>query len=196
MKKILSIYLTGIVIKLIDDYMDQEFDELISEINLARVLGKGTMLYAILIFCFATILNQGSAVTLFLASYIIGMAANFHDKMPSNLFGYQESIILISLSWIIFGSAEFFSSIFLIIAIQCIDDYLDYNKDKYSTKNWAFILGKTETLLLSIIFFISSMYLDFLKAISVICSMLIIVNIIKYWLPCLMEIPERRHFKT
>jgi hypothetical protein len=109
------------------------------------------------------------------------MAGNLNAKMPSSLYGYQEALITIVMGLVLFGVVEMFSSLLLIIAIQLWDDYVDYNSDRYSTKNWAFILGKNECLLLGIIFFISSVYLDYFKALSGIFSMWIIVYIIKLW---------------
>lgn len=158
--------------------MDREFDDLINNVNLAKFLGTGVVPYILVIFSLACILNPAAAITLFFASYITGMAGDVNAKMPSGLFGYQETVMIILLGLMIFGAGEMFSSIFLIIAIQFWDDYVDYNTDKYSTKNWAFILGKNESLLLGIIFFISSMYIDYFKALSGIISMFIIVYII------------------
>ncbi|MCR4430614.1 MAG: hypothetical protein NUV45_06300 [Tepidanaerobacteraceae bacterium] len=177
-KKFISIFLTGIVIKLMDDYMDSEFDDLIKNINLAKFLGKGVVPYTLFVFSLASMLNYSAAITLFFASYITGMTTNFDEKMPSGLFGYQEMIIIFLFGCIVFGTAEMFSSLFLIIAIQLWDDYVDYHSDKYSIKNLAFVLGRNESLLLGIIFLISSMYIDCLKTLSGIASMLIIVYII------------------
>lgn len=176
-----GIFLTGIVIKIMDDYMDREFDKLINRDNTTKILGSGVLPYALFIFSLACILNPVTAVSLFFASFATGMAGNLNAKMPSGLYGYQEALITIVMGLVLFGVMEMFSSLLLIFAIQLWDDYVDYNSDRYSIKNWAFILGKNECLLLGIIFFILSVYLDYFKALSGIFSMWIIVYIIKLW---------------
>ncbi|HHW02755.1 MAG TPA: hypothetical protein GXX35_08100 [Thermoanaerobacterales bacterium] len=181
LKTFLSVFLTGMVVKIMDDYMDMEFDELIKKDNITRILRLGTLPYALFIFSLACILNPPTAISLFFASFSTGMAGNLNAKMPSGLYGYQESILTIIMAVVLFGAVETFSSLFLIIAIQLWDDYADYRTDIYSTKNWAFLLGKNECLLLGIIFFISSLYLDFFKALSGIFSLGAIVNIINLW---------------
>lgn len=181
LKKFMSILLAGIVVKIMDDYMDREFDELVNNDNTTKILGLGMMPYAIFIFSLGCIFNPTAAISLFFASFATGMAGNFNAKMPSGLYGYQEALMAIVLGLILFGAVEMFSSLLLIAAIQLWDDYVDYNKDIYSTKNWAYIIGKNESLLLGIIFFISSLYLDYIKALSGIISVWAIVYIIKLW---------------
>jgi len=181
LRKFISILFTGIVVKIMDDYMDREFDELVNNENTTKILGLGMLPYAIFIFSLACILDLATAISLFFASFTTGMVWNLNAKMPSGMHGYQESLIIIVLGLILFGAVEMFSSLLLIFAIQLWDDYVDYNKDRYSTKNWAFIMGKNESLLLGIIFFISSLYLDYIKTLSGVVSMWAIVYIIKLW---------------
>ena len=98
--------------------------------------------------------------------------------MPSGLYSYQESIIVVILGFI-FLKINMASSILIIVTIQLWDDFIDYDKDKINKKNWAFLLGKVECLLLAIIFFLSSFYIDYVKAVSSIISMHVIIYIIK-----------------
>src|SRR5690606_32279070 len=120
-----------------------------------------------------------TAVSLFLASYIIGMFSNLYGYMPTGLYGYQESIIVFFVS-VLFLKGELISSLFIIISIQLLDYYIDYKKD-FSKYNLAFVFGKFECLLLAIIFFFISLYFDYLKSILSFLSAFAIVYIIKLW---------------
>lgn len=178
LKMFFSIFFTGITIKMMDDFIDEDFDHLIGIFNLTKELGPGIVSYILLIFSLAIVLNPKVATSLFFVSFSIGMVGNLTAKMPSGLYGYQESIIVLILALFLSGTKEVFSSLFLITAIQLWDDYLDYTGDKYSSKNWAFILGKTECFILGLLNFLASLYLDYIKAILGIISAILIVYII------------------
>jgi len=87
-----SVILSAIAIKLADDYLDQDMDK--SEKNFATVLGKGSMLYGMVSMALAASLNTPISISLFLASYIIGMFHDLKSHFPSRLNGFQESILI------------------------------------------------------------------------------------------------------
>lgn len=175
LRKALSIFTIGLVIKIMDDYTDQDIDILANEPNIFVILGLGGLPYVLLLLSLAFILDPPSSLSLFMASYAIGMAGSLSVKMPSGLYGFQESILVILLSFFFLESTNIISSILIITSIQLWDDYLDYEKDKFNKKNWAFVLGKVECFLLGIIFFLLSFYLDYMKAISAIISAKVII---------------------
>lgn len=161
-----------------DDYSDQNIDILTREPNLYIAMELGGLPYALLLLSLAFILDPFTSLGLFLASFALGMVGSMNAKMPTGLYGYQESVITVLLGFFFLEKINMVSSTFIIAAIQLWDDFLDYETDKINKKNWAFQLGKIECLLLAIIFFLLSFYLDYIKAITSIISMHVIVYII------------------
>lgn len=178
-KKIFCVFFTGFVIKIMDDYTDQNIDKMLEKPNIYEAMELGGLPYVLLLLSLAFILDPITSLSLFLSSYVIGMMGSINVKMPSGLYGYQESILILLLSFIILKKIDMVSSITIIVAIQLLDDFLDYEKDYLNKKNLAFVLGKTECLLLSVIFFLLTCYLDFIKGITAMISMYVIVYIIK-----------------
>lgn len=172
------ILLTGFVIKFVDDYIDREKDYLIGQKNIFNILDDNILPYIFIIYSVACYIDRTTAVTLFLASFSLGMIHDFTAKMPTLLYGYQESIILIALSVLIIGIKDMLSSLLIIASIHLIDDLIDVNKEIYIKKNWAFLLGKVETLTLSIIFFLLSVYINLYKTLMVLIATPLVVYII------------------
>ena len=178
LKKFFSVLIVGFAIKIMDDYIDQDIDVIKNEPNLYIALEYGGLPYALLLLSLAAVIDLDAAISLFLSSFAVGMVGNLTVKMPSGLYGFFESIIVILLGIILFKS-EMLSSLFIMAAIQLWDDFLDYEKDNMSKKNLAFLLGKVECLLLAIIFFLLTVFFDYVKAITSIIAMHIIIYIIK-----------------
>ncbi|HHY42220.1 MAG TPA: hypothetical protein GX514_05170 [Thermoanaerobacterales bacterium] len=178
LKKFFSVLIVGFAIKIMDDYIDQDIDVIKNEPNLYIALEYGGLPYALLLLSLAAVMDLTAAISLFLSSFAVGMVGNLTVKMPSGLYGFFESIIVILLGIILFKS-EMLSSLFIMAAIQLWDDFLDYEKDNMSKKNLAFLLGKVECLLLAIIFFLLTVFFDYVKAITSIIAMHIIIYIIK-----------------
>lgn len=167
-KQILCILFIGIVIKLMDDYIDQDIDKLAGQYNLFNLTHIRIMPYILLIFAIACSFDLNTSITLFFASYSLGMMQSIDTKMFTSLYSYQESILVIILGIFLFGFHDMLSSLFIIAFIHLIDDYLDCDKDKNYKKNWVFILGKVEVIVLSIIFLLSALYLNIYKSVLVI----------------------------
>jgi len=172
------VFLTGFVIKMLDDYTDEEFDKLVGSPNITVVLGTGIISYAILFFSLACVLNVEISVSLFLASFSLGMTGNLFVKMPSGLKGYQESLLTTVLGIILF-KRQMVAALLLMSSVHLLDDYFDYDNEAFSKKNWAFVLGKVECFLVAAIFFLMSLLIDHLMALSVVISAPSIVYIIK-----------------
>ncbi|MDD4568835.1 MAG: hypothetical protein PHE70_01700 [Tepidanaerobacteraceae bacterium] len=170
-----------------DDYSDQNIDILIGKPNLSIVMELGGLPYALLLFLLSFLLDASTSIGLFLASFALGMAGSLNVKMPSGLYGYQESIITVLFGFLVLGRVNMTSSMLIIATIQLWDDLIDYKKDGINKKNWAFIIGKVEALLLAIIFFLLTLYLDCVKAISTI----IFMHIIVYMINLLFKTPQK-----
>ena len=145
-----SVILSAIAIKLADDYLDQDMDK--SEKNFATALGKGSMLYGMLSMALAASLNASISLSLFFASYIIGMFHDLKNLFPSRLSGFQESVLIFIVGIILLGWKIILFSIFFVISIQLLDDYIDDSKDELiGHRNWAHRLGRVECFLLFIL---------------------------------------------
>lgn len=172
-----SILLTGIVIKILDDSLDREIDEISGRSINPLITGKGTMPYTLLILSLACVLDVETSAGLFMAGYALGMSWNLTAIMPSGVRGYQESIGIIILGCLVFGLSSFLSSVFIVATLQLLDDDIDYFQDLPLNTNWSFILGRAESRLLALISFLTSLYLDAFKAILVMVSYFIIIFI-------------------
>lgn len=156
-----AVLLTGCVIKLMDDYLDQEFDVLRGKHSLARQLGLGTMAYALIIFALAVSLNWQIAVALFFAAYMTGMVSEFNTKYILGLSGWQEIGIVFFLSWCIVGADYTFASTFVLLFIQIVDDWLDTKDDVLTgQRNAVHLLGLTEAWICGLIFLLLALYID------------------------------------
>lgn len=156
----ISIILTGLSIKMLDDYMDEK--------------KQGYVPYMLCILCISSALWKES-ISLFLSSYIIGM---FHDKnikLISGMRVYQEQVLIFLVSALICGLTACLSSFFIICAIQLLDDLNDMEEDRaLCMKNWALKIGCTEARVLAIVFILLSICFDVIKSLICIVSALII----------------------
>lgn len=145
---IMATIFSGIAIKLMDDALDQELDIACSRFNWAEVLGPGTVAYAAVSLAIAAAINSPISLTLFFASYSIGMFNNLRQVLPTKLCGWQESVIII-LTGTIFFSWEYMAfSLLFIMAVQLFDDFVDCKSDIIAgQRNFAVKFGRTECAL-------------------------------------------------
>jgi len=176
-KMLISIFLTALVIKSIDYYIDSDID------GFAKILdniGKGILPYCLIVFAFACTINKETSISLLISAYCIGMFDDLNRELSFKSKGYQEGAI-VSIAGIYFlGLNEMLSSMLIIGIIQLLDDIIDLDKDKYySLKNYVLKFGIVEIilvilimaiiaielaltkLLLSILVFIALQYLEF-----------------------------------
>lgn len=167
LKQVFCIFLTGIVIKLMDDYVDQDIDKLSGQNNIFNLDEIRIMPYILLIFSLACYIDLKTATSLFFASYSLGMMESLDAKMLTSIYSYQESVLIIILGILMFGLHEMLSSLCIVAFIDLTDDYIDCKMDKNYKKNWVFILGKVEVLILSIIFLLFALYTNLCKSVLV-----------------------------
>ncbi|QTL98300.1 hypothetical protein GM661_10075 [Iocasia frigidifontis] len=154
-ERLAGVILIGFVIKMMDDFLDQEIDILQGDWNLTSVLKKGILPYSLVIMIFALHLNFAESVSYFSASYLLGMSSTAADKLPSRLRGWQEGLILIVIAIYLTSLREVITSIILVLILQFVDDYLDYKKEIYIKKdNLINKLGHLNGLIIFIILFI------------------------------------------
>lgn len=148
-------------VKLTDDWLDQEHDRLAGRKNWAHQLGIGTMLYAMLLLILSASLQPTVTLSLFLASYIIGMFHDLTSKFPLGLSGWQESTVILLISVILFGCQNTLFSLLFVAGIQLIDDCYDLIGDNMAgQRNFAAKLGRLECFLLASLFLLTAWWLD------------------------------------
>ena len=156
-KRFFGIFVIGIVIKLMDDSLDQELDKLKGTKNLAVNIGQVIMPYSLILMIIALSLNYKESVGFFCASYILGMTYDFKKKLPTYLKGWQESILVLVISIFMTSVYNIISALVLILLLQLIDDAIDYKKDKYVTEiNYLKKLGVVPGIFLILILLLIS----------------------------------------
>lgn len=150
-----SVIFCAIAIKFADDFLDQEIDN--NHHNFAIMLGNGIMLYGMLSMAIAVSINTSISISLFLSSYIIGMFHDLKNSFPSQLKGWQESLIVFIIGMYFCGWRSVSFSILFVLSIQLLDDYIDVYTDQLTGhRNWAHQLGKVECFLLFLLSILTS----------------------------------------
>jgi hypothetical protein len=93
-----------------DDYLDQDIDFLQKDQNLFTVIEYGGLPYALILLSLAFVFDPVTSLSLFLGSFALGMAGDLTVKMPSGLYGYQESIIVTALGLLFLKSSSLWVS--------------------------------------------------------------------------------------
>lgn len=159
-KKTIAFFLIGIVIKLLDDEVDENENIKYSS-SILNELQKYKYPYSLIILAFAMLLENQYTFSLFSSAYMIGMFNFINRKLIFKLKSYHEIIILIIINLIFVPNEVFIHSFIIIMLIQIFDDLLDMQQDYiYGYFNLANKYGKGEILLLSIILITISIMLS------------------------------------
>lgn len=171
--------LVGIVIKLLDDYMDEELPPKL----LSPELKNAILPYSLILFSVAAALDVLYAVTLFSAAYILGMFFHMQQKLPTGLTSLQESLIILAINFLMFPLRTVFTSLLVIFFIQCIDDLIDRQWDKrMGHHNLTNKFGTGEVIVFSAILSIIMILLDLRKFIIVSFCFLVVSRAYKKYL--------------
>ncbi|HHY98398.1 MAG TPA: hypothetical protein GX509_06635 [Firmicutes bacterium] len=134
-----------------DDFLDREIDMSGQRPSLFTLMGDATFPYSILSFALACAFDARIACPLMLGIYATGMISENGARYPSGLTAYLEVALTILFSLLFFGFRLTFASVFLMIALQLVDDLVDYSKERdVGSRNLVRLLGKGEAFLLSI----------------------------------------------
>lgn len=139
--------------------------------------------YSLLIFSIAASLYLSWAVTLFLASYAVGMANDPGRRLPSSMTAIQESTLAMAIGVFFFGWLEMITSLLLILVVQIVDDLMDERADLREGR-WNIVrgYGRVETITLASSMLLFTLALAPLKAICV-ASGATFVWLIEYFFP-------------
>ncbi|MCL6631500.1 MAG: hypothetical protein K6T63_02610 [Alicyclobacillus herbarius] len=136
-------------IKVMDDYLDRDFDLTCGKRTLAARLERSALPYGLVLALVATFLDLRVALAVFFGSYAVGMFANWKEKMPTHLPAYVEIVASIILACLFSGWQTALWGIAMMAAIDWLDDLLDRAVDRRSgQRNLASKMGTIETLLL------------------------------------------------
>ena len=140
-----STFFSGLAIKLMDDYLDIPWDTIIGRRTWAAKHQHAVLPYALMALCLACLANPFWAVSLFWASYMLGMRGDLNRALALGLTGWQEALITGALLYIIIGGSTLVTSVGAVFCIQSIDDLMDQRLDLASgSSNWATKWGKVE----------------------------------------------------
>ncbi|GAW91482.1 hypothetical protein [Calderihabitans maritimus] len=166
-----AVFLTGMVVKGMDDLLDSSWDLAKGKRTVAGSYGYSLVPYLMVFLAIAAWLAPKISLSLFLASYAVGMFFDSRQKMASGLQGYQETVIIILLGSLFFGWLEMLSSLSIILLVQVLDDLQDFRKENPTGhKNWARKFGVVETILFAIILFSLSLALATEKTLLVLVA--------------------------
>jgi len=169
-------------IKLADDYLDQEQDRLTGQANWTDILGIGTMFYAIFFISIAAAIHSSVSLSLFFASYIVGMFNDFKNRFPLGLTGWQESLLTLLLCLALFGWEMTFFSLSFVIAVQLIDDCIDIKIDsKSGRRNFASRLGCMECSLAALLALLFAWWLNEALFVPVLTGIVLVYGGLLRW---------------
>ncbi len=175
-KDFLAVFFIGLTIKITDDFIDAEVDELQGKTTWSNYLGRAALPYTLIFFTLAVLLNKSLSLPFFLSAYAVGMGKDLNRNYPLMVSGWWESILTIAVSIYFYGWVIALSSLALIMSIQFIDDLLDYSWDrKTGEKNFVCILGKGEVIVSLIILLLASFMLAAYKSFLVVTAYPLIV---------------------
>ena len=179
-KRFFGLITIGIVIKLMDDFLDKKIDNILDKHNYALILKNSILPYTILLTILALYLNMKEGITFFAASYVLGMTKDYDKKLPTNVFAWQESLIVFIFSIIYISFLDTIYAIILIFLLQLIDDLIDLKDDNYINEfNYIELMGTTPGIILMIILILISLNYFPLKFIYF-CSAVIVLYFIDY----------------
>jgi hypothetical protein len=171
-------FFTGIAIKIMDDFLDASIDSMIGKRTWAASLDEAALPYALVALSLAAVAEPVWSITLFWASYAVGMRGDLTRPLPLGLTGWQEASLLGMIAILAFGWRTVFTSWAAIFSVQAIDDLLDRKQDKMSgAANWAIQWGVVETSLTASIVIIALGYLDIAKLVFVFATGPLVVKI-------------------
>jgi len=133
--ELLGIFMAGLTIKMMDDWLDVEYDQCVGKHTLAIQLGRACLPYTLLCMGIAMALAPEVALALFLTAYAVGMGHDLREKMPTHLPGWVESLFVMGIAIWCSGLALAGWALFVMVTIQVLDDIMDLQQDRRSGQN-------------------------------------------------------------
>lgn len=185
-KRFFGIFLMALVIKMMDDYIDKEIDELKGQWNLSLVLNKAILPYSLVLIIFSLYCNFTEAFSIFAASYFLGMSSELKESLPSGLKAWMEGVLLLLVATYMSSVHEILAALLIVSSIQLIDDFLDLKKDAYvDSRNIVNKLGKFNSALITIVLILLSLNYYLVKSLYYYTALL--------FLYILLYLGEKKH---
>ncbi|CAM3970318.1 hypothetical protein [Alicyclobacillus pomorum] len=160
-RTLLCLVLAGATIKLMDDYLDAEYDICRGKHTLAVKLSRGTLPYALVLGLLAAYLNLDITISVFFGSYAAGMLTTWREKLPTRVPAFIEIIVAFGLSTLLVGWHIALWGACLMAMFDWLDDLVDRMTDhKTGQRNMALRIGVVETTLLTLIVMCAAILLN------------------------------------
>jgi 1,4-dihydroxy-2-naphthoate octaprenyltransferase len=144
-----SLMLMAGAIKLMDDYLDRDFDLGFGRRTLAARLERSALPYGLLLALVGSFLDLHAALAVFFGSYAVGMFSCWRTIMPTRLPAYVEIVATVGLSCLLLGWRTALWGLAMMAVIDWLDDLVDTSVDRRTGQgNLAVRIGVVETLLL------------------------------------------------
>jgi len=122
--------LTGVAVKIMDDYVDEDSDYLSRRPNLCRRYGRDITVYGFCSLLAAAAIELPTTIGLFAAAYAVGMGFGGTSIYLSRLSNRGEGALCMAFSIIFAGFSTTAVALSLMIAIQLWDNWLDEGSHK------------------------------------------------------------------
>jgi 1,4-dihydroxy-2-naphthoate octaprenyltransferase len=141
--------LVGAAVKLMDDYLDADYDASRGQQTLAVKLGRATLPYALALGFIGAVLDARLALSLFLGSYAVGMFATWRERLPTRVPAVIEILVAAGLAAALAGWQTALWAMAMMAVVDWVDDLVDMYGDAASNQfNLAIRIGPTETVFL------------------------------------------------
>lgn len=167
-----GILMTGLAIKIMDDFLDVEYDQCLGKKTLALRWGRASLPYGLFLLALGCAISLTYSLTLFFASYAVGMVHVWSEKMPTRLAAFIEMLGAFGTSIWLVGVMPAVWGVTMMATVQLLDDLFDIQKDAYTgQRNTVIRMGMVEATLLLLIFFFLSVLLDPMGTVYVLLAM-------------------------
>lgn len=140
---------TGAAVKLMDDFLDADYDLCRGERTLAVQFGRATLPYALVLALVGAAIDAKIAVAVFFGSYVVGMFSTWRETLPTRVPAYIEIVIACLISAAFSGWRLALWGVAMMAVIDWLDDVVDVTSDRQAGQaNVAGHIGLAETLLL------------------------------------------------
>lgn len=147
-----ALLLTGLAIRLMDDFLDLRYDAQAGIPSPAVRLGEATLPYGLLALAAGAALHAPTSLTLFFAAYAVGMIQDLRRPLPSGIAGWQEGGIVLVFGALLLGFWTQVWALAVMLFIQAVDDLLDYRLDRMSgNPNLVRAYGYVEVCLVALL---------------------------------------------
>ncbi len=164
-KRYVAVIFIGLVIKLLDDEVDQD------QVSVSRAiqgLQKFKLPYCLLFLGVAMTLDRAYSFSLFSSAYIIGMFPMGGQLLPLKLKAYQEALLVMTASLLLIPFFSLLHGFLIILLIQLIDDIFDISYDQvYGYHNYCIKFGRGEVIIFCGILFVGVFLINWINTVIV-----------------------------